>query len=292
METKEGVNRNVRRRRYGARDKEELIKSIKKLHEEGYSQVDIAKMLDVSRGTILRWNKELHFINPRTPGEAGKLKSKIYNYDENYFANIDTPNKAYIVGYITGDGTIFDRHKSKTISSYSWPKKINNYFTILVREMNMVEAIKFRKKNKPNEQNKYSLAINSTKMCNDLIIFGSWTYDKTGHESWIDFHDEKLQWAYLRGFFDADGHIRVYQRNGYQKARMGFTGNANMLYSILSFFKSYGLAINVNSITSKQGCYDLYFSSIKDLKMIFQRLYQYGDIKLNRKYDKFSSLMI
>ncbi len=28
---------------------------------------------------------------------------------------IETPNQAYIVGYITGDGTIFDREKSKRL---------------------------------------------------------------------------------------------------------------------------------------------------------------------------------
>ncbi len=112
------------------------------------------------------------------------------------------------------------------------------------------------------------------------------------YETWIDFNDEKLQWAYLRGFFDADGHIRVYKRNGYLKVRMGFTSNYQMLHSILIFLKSNGIAKNINAITPKKGCWDLYISGIKDLKMIFPRLYQYGDIKLNRKYDKFSSLMI
>lgn len=109
----EKVNCIKRQRRYKARDKEELIFSITQLHNQGYSQVDIAKILNISRGTIKRWNDELHFIQPRTPGEAGKLKNKVYFYDENYFENITTPNQAYIVGYITGDGTIFDRGKSK-----------------------------------------------------------------------------------------------------------------------------------------------------------------------------------
>ncbi|MGG3735843.1 hypothetical protein ABET14_11890 [Heyndrickxia coagulans] len=102
----EKVNGNCRQRGYQARDKEELIQSRAYLHNCGYSQVDIAKQLNISRGTIKRWNDELHFFTPRTPEEAGKLKSKILAYDENYFENIDTANKAYIVGYITGDGTI------------------------------------------------------------------------------------------------------------------------------------------------------------------------------------------
>ncbi|SLL32705.1 DNA endonuclease related to intein-encoded endonucleases [Mycobacteroides abscessus subsp. abscessus] len=290
MGAKEGVNHNKRRRRYEARDKEDLIQSIISLHGNGYSQVDIAKMLDISRGTIRRWNDELHFIESRTPGDGGKLKSRIYEYDENYFEKILTPNQAYIVGYITGDGTIINRINSKRLV-LSLAEIDKQLLLDISKELNMKNAIKFRKKNAENEQNKYSLAINSTKMCNDLIALGI-DPKKTGHESWYDFQDINLQWAYLRGFFDADGHIRVYERNGYQKARMGFTGNQVMLFDILMFLQSQGFAQNVNSLTHKQGCSDLYLSSIKELKLVFSKLYKHGDIKLDRKYYKFSSLMI
>lgn len=290
MGEKEKVNHNKRQRGYGARDKEELIISIINLHNEGYSQVDIAKILEISRGTIKYWNDELHFIKARTPGEAGKLKCKKYDYDENYFENITTPNQAYIVGYITGDGTIYDRLKSKRLV-LTLAEVDKQLLYDIAEEMNMIKAIKYRKKYAENEQNKYSLVINSTKMCNDLIALGIGP-KKTGSEPWIDFKNEDLQWAFVRGFFDADGHIRVYKRNGYQKARLGFTGNADMLTSILMFLKSQGFAEKVNSITQKHGCSDLYLSSIKELKLIFPKLYQYGDIKLNRKYNKFTSLMI
>ncbi|RXI99495.1 hypothetical protein DS745_14855 [Anaerobacillus alkaliphilus] len=288
--SKERVNHSKQKRGYEARDKDEIINLIIKFHEEGYSQVDISKMLNINRGTIKRWNDELHFIQTRSPGEAGKMKSKIYDYDENYFEKILTPNQAYIMGYITGDGTISDRKKSKRLIMTLAEKDKALLFDI-GKEMNISSAIKFRKKSAENEQNKYSLVINSTKMCNDLISLGI-VPNKTGHERWINLGEESLQWSYLRGFFDADGHIRVYKRNGYQKARMGFTGNPEMLWSILSFFNSYGLGVKVNTLTPKQGCSDLYLSSLHDLRIIFQQLYKHGTIKLDRKYKIFSSLMI
>ncbi|MGG0716526.1 LAGLIDADG family homing endonuclease [Robertmurraya massiliosenegalensis] len=290
MRDMEEVNRKKRRRSYGARDKEELIKSIINLHDKGFSQVEIAKLLNISRGTIKRWNDELHFFKARTPGEAGKLKCKVYHYNENYFQSIEAPNQAYILGYITGDGTIFDRIKSKRLVLTLAEIDKQLLFDIS-EELNISGAIKFRKRNAPNEQNKYSLTINSTKMCNDLIRLGIGPR-KTGCEKWLDFDDERLQWAFLRGFFDADGHIRVYHRNGFLKARLGFTGNQKMLLSILNFLKSKGFAKNVNSITKKQGCSDLYISSIKDIKLISTELYKHGDIKLLRKFEKISSLMI
>lgn len=286
----EGVNYSQRQRGYGAREKEELINAIVKLHNEGYSQVDIAKMLKISRGTILRWNKELEFITSRLPGEAGKMKSRIHEYNEDYFSNIQTPNQAYLVGYILGDGTVVDRKKSKRLV-LSLAEEDKQLLYDIAEEFNMTEVVKFRNANAQNEQNKFSLLISSTKLCNDLISLGV-TPKKTGKEKWINLNDEKLQWAFLRGFFDADGHIRVYRRNGWLKTRVGFTGTKEMLESILQFLKSYGIGQNVNSIHEKQGCYDLYISSVKEAQIMFSYLYKYGSIKLNRKYEKFSSLMI
>ncbi|MBT2734369.1 LAGLIDADG family homing endonuclease [Bacillus sp. ISL-7] len=285
-----GVSHNVRKRRYGARDKEVLIREIINLHNSGFSQVDIAKKLKLNRGTIKRWNDELSFIESRSPGEAGKLKNKIHRYDENFFAKIINPNQAYLLGYITGDGTIYDRGKSKRLI-IALAEEDKQLIYDIAKEFNILGAVKFRKKNKDNEQNKYSLAINSTKMCNDLINLGI-SPRKTGKEKWTNFYDDNLNWAFLRGFFDADGHIRVYERNGYLKARMGFTGNVEMLKSILLFLKSKGFGKNVNSITHKQGCSDLYLSSVNELRLIFKEMYRYGDIKLARKYEKFTSLMI
>lgn len=290
MSSRVKVNHKVRRRAYGARDKEELIDEIIRYHVQGYSQVDIARILQISRGTILRWNKELNFIDARTPGEAGKLKSRKYQYDDDYFSDIKNPNQAYLLGYILGDGTLVDRKKSKRLV-LCLAENDKQLLTSIAEELNMTDCIKFRKKNASNEQNKFSLTFNSTKMCNDLIKHGV-KPNKTGKERWIDLLDEKLQWAFLRGFFDADGHIRVYERNGWLKARVGFTGSKDMMSSILQFLKSYGIGKNVNSIHSKQGCYDVYFSSVVEARLMFGYLYESGSIKLNRKYEKFSSLMI
>jgi len=196
MAAMEGVNHNKRQRSYGARDKEEIIYAIIKLHKEGYSQVDIAKQLNINRGTIKRWNDDLHFIDARTPGGAGKLKNKIYHYDEDYFQVIQTPNQAYVVGYITGDGTIYDRKKSKRLV-LSLAEADKELLYDIGRELNVETAIKFRRKNAANEQNKYSLTINSTKMCNDLITLGIGPR-KTGKERWIDFAEETLNLKGLR----------------------------------------------------------------------------------------------
>ena len=124
--------------------------------------------------------------------------------------------------------------------------------------------------------------INIDKDGNDLIKLGI-TPNKTEKEKFINFNDTDLQLAFLRGFFDADGLIRVSQRNGYQKSLYGIYRNLVLLKDILTFLQSEGFAENVRSITKKKGCYDIYVSSIKDLRAICNLLYQHGDIKLDRR---------
>src|SRR5690606_33751203 len=139
-----------------------------------------------------------------------------------------------------------------------------------------------------NEQNKVALIINSTKMSNDLIRIGI-KPNKTGQEPWIDFQNEALQWAFIRGLFDADGHIGCHGKSN--RTRASFVNNYFLLSSLLEYFKKYEIGERVKAISKKKGCYELRISAKKDLKNLFYYLYKYGDLKLNRKYETFSSLM-
>lgn len=285
----ERVNRSKRRRYYEARSKEELQQRLIQLYNGGHSQHEIAKILDVPRGTISRWMMEIG-LKGRDCGEAGKVKSKRYSYDEHFFSTIDTPDKAYIVGFINGDGYIVDRGKSKrmgitlSIADMQVLEDIALY-------MNMQDMLKFRSPTYSNEQPKVSLIINCTRMCNDLIELGI-SPKKTGYEKWIVFNDEELQWAFLRGVFDADGHIRAYDSKGRLRRRFGITGSKTLLDGTLEFLKSQGIALGIHSLFTKQGCFDLYITSKKDLQKLYDKMYAPGTLKLNRKYEKFSSLMI
>lgn len=283
----ERVNHNRRRRNYGARDKEELINTIKKLYSEGLSQHEISRTINIPRGTISRWMVERKIIG-RDPGEAGKLKSKIYNYGENFFTNIDNANKAYIVGFILGDGYIVDRKKSKRLAIVI-AEEDKQVLIDIAKEMNTIEMLKLRKSKLPNEQNKVALIINSTKMCNDLIRIGI-KPNKTAKEPWIDFRNEELQWAFIRGVFDADGHIGSHGKS--KSTRVSFVNSYELLSNLLKFLKKYSIGENVHTISKKQGCHELRIAAKKDLKTLFAYMYKYGDLKLNRKYEKFSSLMI
>lgn len=275
---------------YGTQNKEELILKIKYLYEEGKSQHDISREIGIPRGTISRWMVERD-IKGRPCGEAGKLKSKKYNYNENYFESINTRDKAYLLGFIVGDGCVVDEGKRKRMQiSLSMDDKEH-----LLNIAEKLDAIDRVYDHKPLEKwgNRGKehpiLRIDSTKMCNDLISLGV-IPRKTGYEKLIKFDDADLQWSFIRGFFDADGCICFNSRKRYVAS---FTGNYEFLNDLLELFKSIGIGLGVKTIQQKQGCFNLALGKKSDLIEMYKLMYKYPeDIKLNRKYEKFSSLMI
>ncbi|WP_134698586.1 helix-turn-helix domain-containing protein [Ammoniphilus sp. YIM 78166] len=290
MGTKGRVNHIRRRRYYGARDRDLLKQRVKEFYNEGFSQHEIARIMDIPRGTLSRWMTEDGFIG-RDPGQMGKEKSKIYQYDENIFENINDPNLAYIVGFIMGDGCVHDRVKSKrlviaiAITDRQILEDIADY-------LGMVELLKIRKAKYENEQDKISLTINSTKLCHDLMKYGVLP-QKTGRECFPIFQGENLRWAFLRGFFDADGYIRRYYRSNLEKPKFTLTGNEKMMLQIKHFLIAHGLSIPKKPIYQKVGCVSFELASIKTIRLLATHLYapNTGTLSLKRKQEIFLSFL-
>jgi DNA-binding transcriptional regulator YiaG len=59
MKAREQVNRNTRRRFYEVHSKERFIKELQRLYNKGLSQHEIAKILNIPRGTLSRWMVEV-----------------------------------------------------------------------------------------------------------------------------------------------------------------------------------------------------------------------------------------
>lgn len=77
----------------------EQLEDIKELYLHGTSSVKIGKKYNVSYRTILRTLNKLGV-------EISHSNSiRKYSINEHYFDEIDTPNKAYILGFLYADGS-------------------------------------------------------------------------------------------------------------------------------------------------------------------------------------------
>lgn len=292
MKTTERVDHNPRRRDYGVGDKNELIKKIAELYEEGSSQHEISKKIGIPRGTISRWMLENN-IQGRDPGEEGKKRSKKYTYYENFFEIIDTFDKAYILGFILGDGCIYDEKKRKRLS-ISLALGDAQILRDIAGILNAQEILKVRKTKEENWQDKICLAINSTQMCNDLIRHGI-KPRKTGNEPWIKLQNSELQWAFFRGLFDADGCITIFTTaKGAKRQKITISNSLYCCNGAHEFLKEQGIEMSKNPVYLRKGenCHSLEINRKTEVLKIYEKMYQYGDISLDRKKQKFSFLMI
>ena len=79
------------------------INEIKKDYENGLSLTQLSKIEGVSRQKISR---DLKKINVQIVNQHNKLK-----FNEHYFDNIDSEEKAYWLGFIFADGCIMNNTK-------------------------------------------------------------------------------------------------------------------------------------------------------------------------------------
>ena len=132
-------------------------------------------------------------------------KKRKYTVDENYFDNIDSANKAYILGLLYSDGCNYTKTNSIIIAlqkaDSSLLDKVKNELgsnhKIYIKELN--------KKNK-NWQDSYILTIVNKHMSNRLNELGV-VPRKSLILTFPDYLDDKLIPHFIRGYLDGDGHI-------------------------------------------------------------------------------------
>lgn len=169
---------------------------------------NIALNLNISQRGVCRVLKEEN-INTR-------LKNR-YVLDEEYFFEIDTEAKAYILGFIYADGFVGD-------------EKINN-IVISVNDIEIIEFIvkefkftgnirKTKKGGFENSKSGYSLNFSSKIMASRLREIGLYP-NKSLSISRIPNINDKLICHFIRGYFDGDGSIISSHNSSYYKSDKG-----------------------------------------------------------------------
>jgi len=252
-------------------------KFILEKYKEFKSAKPIAKLLNCSEGTIRsRLRKHINIFN------KSKSYCNKYNYNRNYFENIDTPQKAYILGFISADGC-----NSKT------RLKVN----IQERDIEIIEFIRNeigvdlpigRRIGYNNIQNQSLISIYSTKICNDLNNLGV-TPRKSKTLKFPNI-ENKLMSDYLRGYFDGDGCIKKDKKgNGFSFSYI--SASEDFILKLEEILRN-NCNLNYRKIYtySKTGVKYLEYTKKQELKNIFNYLYNNSCFHLSRKYEKFLSV--
>lgn len=229
-----------------------------------------------------------------------------YTVNENYFKEIDSPEKAYILGFLYADGCT----SNNTISIV----QVEENKDIIYKIRDILGNIPINQSKQTNGKIKYSIYIYRKNMVNDLINLGC-IPNKSLTLTFPDFINDELLPHFIRGYFDGDGCIWNGKRKkvvvkdsrnktGYREriihnVKFTITGNytfisklQNILVNKLGLSKTklnFSKSKDVNNNTSSNIC-TMEYSGRKNSRKLFDFLYKDATIYLDKKFNKFNEI--
>lgn len=186
-----------------------------------------------------------------------------YSYDRNFFANIDSEVKAYILGLIASDGHVSDGRTSIFLNA-------NDYRLISLIADIFHSPVKKR-------VDMVGITISSNEMSDDICRHLQISPGKKADSvKFPRLASDELGWSFIRGYFDGDGHVSS-TKSKKRHPRCDITSNSyEMLKSIKEFA---GVSA---SLTDTR----LYFSGLSALDFL-GHIYDQATIYLPRKRDRY-----
>ena len=245
------------------------------------TKVQIAKELNCSVDFIKKIWSENNLI--------GTLKT-IYYYDETYFSNINTPEKAYWLGFIAADGNLYRREGHQGLISISINKRDIELLENFKKELNTSKPINIIQDKRRKNTVMATLQITSDKIFNDLLQKGigirktfdldlSYIFEKIPINFYSDF---------ILGYFDGDGSIYIPNDNTISKSYIRITGPIKNLEVFSSILKNFGVE---NTIVEDKRKYKEPFGNLEfkntPEKYVFLKYIYKNNVKcLNRKKER------
>lgn len=223
----------------------------------------------------------------------GLIKSK-YEYNHDYFENINSEDKAYWLGFIYADGCVSKNEKINSCEiSIKLQKSDMNHLKKFNKCINgNIEVSTFDRKS--NFNNKiYSgcqIRIYSQKMFNDLYDCGIHP-NKSLSIKFPTQLDENLIPHFIRGFFDGDGCLcESKKKKGLSSIRCDFTcGSIDFINILREILYKNGIKAYITQENETKP-YRLIIGGLINCDKFLHYIYDNSTIYLDRKFNKKISL--
>lgn len=277
------------------------IESVIKMYTDGIKMKEISKALKMKSQTISDILKENNIkirnnTEYRTSVELSTNRQ--YEFDQSFFEVINTPNKAYWLGFIYADGNVYvknydkDNGKSKGGSLEIGLQRQDEYhLTNFINDVggnNLIEQrdVRLGEKTYPSSR----IVLNSIKMCRDLINHGC-TPRKSLSLKFPNSVPDQLMSHFIRGYIDGDGCVAFYTYEKIDSFSVTILGTQEFLEGIKYVLNSN--EINTNKIKKdKSEAFLMGITGQDNLARLYNFLYSDANVFLGRKIDKYRQALI
>lgn len=260
-------------------------------YQDGLSTIKIGEKYNYHAGTIWRLLKKRNI-----PVRSNRINSRKYQYDENYFKEIDTEEKAYWLGFIYADGYVSNTKSGKKFGLTLSIKDVN-HLEKLNTAMKSNVPIKCYKAQGYSNNEYCRLLFSGEKIFNSLVTHG--VVEHKTLKIMPPNIEDKFVSHFIRGYFDGDGchtHFIQHTHNNTchtRKDEVKIVGTEKLLLWIEKWiFTATGITSNgMFKKRSSDEVFSLEYSSIKKTFAFLNYIYKDAEIYLERKYQKYIEML-
>lgn len=224
-------------------------------------------------------------IRSRSEQNVFTNKKRAYNIDHNYFSNITTVNQAWLLGFLASDGYI---HKNDNGIKIGLQQKDREILETIKKEIKSEHPIRGYTTKKGYHV--CEIVWSSEQQKKDLAKYGIINRKTYSGVRLPQFDNDNLTLAYILGYIDGDGSIRV--APNYTSCVFSICSyKPEILHDFGDFFnKKYGISVRYYQFNpEKKHLYSMTLTS-KDSYKILTDMYNLNSIRLQRKYDSYLSV--
>ena len=263
-------------------NKEEILK----MYNNGWTMMTIAKYFGFKSYGPVRTVLLNEGVNLKL--RIGS-NSRVNALNESFFDVIDTPDKAYVLGWIISDGYVNKYKLTFCIKDLEILEKIK----LIMKSEHKISNTNYYDKRTNKTYSRYSLQITSKKLIDSLNKLG--IYQAKSFTVDLPNIPKNLYQHLIRGIFDGDGYIGM---------SAGKTGNIIPRFSMIVSEKLYDklepifnelditfMSPEIIAVEDKNRILKIRVYRKSELSKFFNYIYGNGDVtKLERKYTKFKNL--
>ena len=250
---------------------EQVAYIIDKYTKENYSLKQLGREFCCSYGTIRK------LLNKHNIDSRGNKQG--YPRDEFYFYTIDTPEKAYWLGFLYADGCVHDNSYeiSINITDEEHVKKFKQAIGAVNHKITKTIDKRFK-----SAKLLYAFSIKDKQLHSDLIKWGCIPQKSLKLEKIPNIPRDYVS-HFIRGYFDGDGSLHYLQSTN--NFRISFIGTESFLNDVQ---KELGTHVSLQSNIAGKA-FVLQVAGRKQVERILKYMYKDSseNMYLNRKYQKY-----
>ena len=250
------------------------------LYNSGLSQAKVGEIYNVKWYIIGKILKKCG-IQARDDSH----KARKYTIDENYFDDINTSNKAYILGLLYSDGCNYTPQHRVKLELQERDKHILDKINVEIKSSKPLSFINLNSKN-VNWQNTYRLDITNKHISDRLTELGV-VRNKSLILEFPIWLDESMYAPFLRGYLDGDGHIEWSQTKF-----ITIVGTDQFCQHIKKFCENnLGINCSIYSTANKTSNTKLlYICKKSNIKKFLDFVYSDAELYIERKYNIYQEI--